>query len=138
MGEVWFWVVVAAAAITVVLAVRRVSLRIGTSHPFDCAIRSVEGTAQGTGPRFRHGMAGTHVQAGLVWRPLYRFGPAVTIPLTAIRFDAERAPGRRERLLTVPPAWLIVPVDAPDGSRLELAFHRRTLPALLDERMRTR
>jgi hypothetical protein len=138
MGELWFWIVVAAAAITVVLALRRLSLRIGASRPFDCALRSVDGAARGTGLRFRHGIAGTHPQAGLVWRPLYRLGPAVAVPLTAIRFDAERAPGRRERLLTVPPAWMIVPVDAPDGSRLELAFHRRSLPVLLDETMRSR
>jgi hypothetical protein len=114
-----------AALAGVVIGSRHLYLRLDRPGGLNCSLRVVHGEVPGVGPRFRAGYAGPEMDR-LMWRRVAWPDPAVRFPLAAVRLDLARRPQRGERL-GVPASFSIVPVELPDGVRLDLAVPRAGL-----------
>lgn len=105
---------------------RHLYLRVDRPGGFECSLRVVHGEIPGLTGRFRAGHAGRELD-DFVWRRVAWPSPAVRFPAGAVRLDRERAPSPRDHLLSVPAHFAILPVELPDGIRLDLALARGKL-----------
>lgn len=119
-----------AACVAVGLGGRHLYLRADRPRGFDCSLRVVHGQVPGLSRRFRAGYAGREVD-DFLWRRVAWPSTPVRFPTSAVRFDGRRTPRRGERLLAVPPHFVVVPVELADGTRLEVALARRRLPRVI-------
>lgn len=118
-------VVIALAALAgVALGVRHLWLRASRPRGFECSLRVRDGHVPGLTRRFRAGYAGRELDQ-FVWRRMAWPSAPVRFPATAVRLDEERAPGRRDHLLSVPASFAVVPVVLDGGVQLDLALARR-------------
>jgi hypothetical protein len=123
--EVVVLVAIALAAVGgASIGVRHLWLRASRPRGFECSLRVREGNVPGLTHRFRAGYAGRELDE-FVWRRMAWPSAPVRFPATAIRLDEERAPGRRDHLLSVPASFAVVPVVLDDGVQLDLALARR-------------
>ena len=120
----------AALLAAIVVGSRHLYLRADRPGGFDCSLRVVDGAVPGLSRRFRAGYAGRELD-GFVWRRLAWRSPRVCFPATAVRLDRERRPRHREHLFSVPATFAVVPVELPDGTRLDLALPRRRLRKII-------
>jgi hypothetical protein len=123
--EVAVLVVLGLAALAgVALGLRHLWLRASRPRGFECSLRIRDGHVPGLNHRFRAGYAGRELDE-FVWRRMAWPSPPVRFPATAVRLDEERAPARRDHLLSVPASFAVVPVVLEDGVQLDLALSRR-------------
>lgn len=108
------------------LGARHLYLRADRPGGFSCSLRVVDGTISGLNHRFRAGYAGRELD-GFVWHRLAWRSPPVHFSAASVRLDRERAPRHGEHLVSVPASFAVLPVELPDGARLELALPRRHL-----------
>jgi hypothetical protein len=117
-------VVVAVLAVgAIALGLRHVYLKVSRPGGFECSLRVTSGEVPGLTPRFRAGYAGREVD-DFVWRRMAWPSPPVRFPAAAVRLDEERAPSVRDRMISVPSTFAVVPVVLGDDVRLDLALAR--------------
>jgi len=113
-----------AALAGAALGLRHLWLRASRPRGFECSLRVRDGRVAGLTHRFRAGYAGRELDE-FVWRRMAWPSPPVRFPATAVRLDEERAPARRDHLLSVPASFAVVPVVLDDDVQLDLALSRR-------------
>jgi len=112
-----------AAVSAITLGLRHLYLKLSRPGGFECSLRVASGDVPGLTRRFRAGYAGRELD-DFVWRRVAWPSVPVRFPASAVRLDEERAPSVRDRMISVPSTFAVVPVLLDGGVRIDLALAR--------------